>query len=226
MARKFNRGFRPNRKIKAEHRINEFIRVPEIRLVGDNFESINKAAGQTMETGIFPTRKIAAIARDMGLDLVEISPKAKPPVCRIIDYGKFLYERKKRAKEQQAKQVKVVVKEIRFGPNTDDHDFEFKLKHARKFLGEGAKVKAYVHFKGRSIVFKDRGKDLLRKFIDALKEEGSPEYGMRLEDRRMHCTLAPKKAKVAAPKKSKHKGPKDEKKAPKVNKESATKEDK
>lgn len=184
---------RPVRRNKAEHRINEYIRVPEIRLVGNNFEAISKAAGQDMQTGVFQTRKIVAIARDMGLDLVEISPKAKPPVCIIINYGKFLYERKKRAKEQQAKQVKVVVKEIRFGPNTDDHDFAFKLKHAKKFLEEGSKVKAYVHFKGRSIVFKDRGRNLLKRFIKELKEEGSPEYGMRLEDRRMHCTLAPKK---------------------------------
>lgn len=131
----------------------------------------------------------------MGLDLVEISPKADPPVCRIVDYKKFLYEQKKKQKELKAKQMKVVVKEIRFGPNTDDHDFNFKLKHARSFLEEGAKVKAYVFFRGRSIVFKENGEVLLLKFAQALEDVGAVENLPKLEGKRMIMMIAPKKKK-------------------------------
>jgi len=195
LAKKFNRGGRNRfkRNTEPEHRINKAIRIPEIRLVGDNFDAISEIAGTTIETGVFPTNQAIDWADKLDLDLVEISPKAAPPVCRIINYKKFLYERKRREKELKAKQVKVVVKEIRFGPNTDEHDFEFKLKHAKKFLTEGAKVKAYVQFRGRSIVFKSRGEDLLKRFISELEEYGVMDYRLKLEDRRMHCTLSPKK---------------------------------
>ncbi len=180
MARRSRKNFRPVRK-KPEFRINKFIRVPEVRLVGDNIEQ-----------GIYSTDKARELAESMELDLVEISPNAKPPVCRIIDYNKFLYERKKKQKEIQSKTKKTVVKEIRFGPNTDDHDFEFKLKHAEKFLKEGAKVKAYVHFKGRTIVFKERGELLLLKFAERLAELGALEQMPRMEGKRMHVFLSPK----------------------------------
>lgn len=193
-----NNNFRAKQEQLEEYRVNEQIRIPEIRLVGDNLEQVSAIAGENIETGIYPTRKMLAIADKMGLDLVEISPNASPPVCKIIDYRKFLYERKKRDKELKAKQVKTVIKEIRFGPNTDDHDFDFKVKHAQNFLDEGAKVKAYVHFKGRSIVFKERGEELLLRFIKALEDVGVPEYTPKLEERRMHCSLAPKKAKKKA----------------------------
>ncbi|MCP4440031.1 MAG: translation initiation factor IF-3 [Aureispira sp.] len=193
MRRRDNRRRFTRRVTENEHRINEHIRVPEIRLVGDNLEEVSKVAGEKVESGIYQTRKVKAWAETMELDLVEISPKAKPPVCKIINYKKFLYERKRREKDLKAKQVKVVVKEIRFGPNTDDHDFQFKLKHAQRFLEEGAKVKAYVQFKGRSIIFKDRGEVLLKKFIAELAEYGEPEFRLKMEDRRMHCTIAPKK---------------------------------
>lgn len=133
------------------------------------------------------------MAREAELDLVEISPGAVPPVCRIVDYKKFLYEQKKKQKELKAKSSKVVVKEIRFGPNTDDHDFEFKLNHAIKFLGEGAKVRAYVFFKGRSIVFKERGEELLLRFADRLEEHGKPEALPQLEGKKMQIILAPRK---------------------------------
>jgi len=140
-----------------------------------------------------PLTEALRLAEEAGLDLVEISPGAVPPVCRIIDYKKFLYEQKKKQKELKAKAAKVVVKEIRFGPNTDDHDFEFKLNHAIKFLGEGSKVKAYVFFKGRSIVFKERGEELLLRFADRLEEFGKPEALPQLEGKRMQIMLAPRK---------------------------------
>ena len=187
----------PPQQQQSEHRINDMIRVPEVRLVGDNFEALSALAGETLETGVFSLRKAMDLAEKAALDLVEITPNANPPVCRIMDYKKFLYERKRREKDLKAKQTKVVIKEIRFGPNTDDHDFEFKLKHAQNFLDEGSKVKAYVQFKGRSIVFKDRGKDLLDRFLKGLEDHGAPEYPPKMEDRRMHCTIAPKKAKKA-----------------------------
>lgn len=141
---------------------------------------------------MLPTRKALQIAEDEGLDLVEISPNAKPPVCKIIDYKKFLYEQKKKQKELKAKQSKVVVKEIRFGPNTDDHDFNFKLNHAKGFLKDGAKVKAYVFFKGRTIVFKDRGEILLLKFAQELEDYGVVESMPKLEGKRMTMMINPK----------------------------------
>ncbi len=140
-----------------------------------------------------PLAEALRLAEEAGLDLVEISPGAVPPVCRIIDYKKFLYEQKKKQKELKAKAAKVVVKEIRFGPNTDDHDFDFKLNHAIKFLGEGSKVKAYVFFKGRSIVFKERGEELLLRFADKLEDYGKPEALPQLEGKRMQIMLAPRK---------------------------------
>ena len=148
-----------------------------------------------METGIYPTRKAREIASELDLDLVEISPKAKPPVCKIIEYKKFLYEQKKREKALKSKATKVIVKEIRFGPNTDEHDFEFKKKHAVKFLESGAKLKAYVFFKGRSIVFKDQGQILLLRLAQELEDYGTVEQMPRLEGKRMTMFIASKKKK-------------------------------
>jgi len=174
-----------NDKIKNQYRVNEQIRVREVRIVGDN--------GST----VMPTRQALDMARDQGVDLVEISPTANPPVCRIIDYSKFLYQQKKRQKEMKAKQVKVEVKEIRFGPQTDEHDYQFKLKHAKEFLEEGNKVRAYVFFRGRSILFKEQGEVLLLRFANDLEEYGKVESMPSLEGKKMFLYLAPKKAGVA-----------------------------
>jgi translation initiation factor IF-3 len=152
-----------------------------------------------VEQGIYPIEQARRMAQEQNLDLVEISPTATPPVCRVIDYSKFKYEQKKKTRELKAKQTKVVIKEIRFGPNTDDHDFAFKLKHAQEFLKEGAKIKAYVHFVGRSIVFKERGEILLLKFAQALEDLGKVEQLPKLEGKRMFLYLAPKV--IAPPKK-------------------------
>lgn len=168
---------------KDQHRVNEKIRVPQVRLVGDN-----------VEQGVYSTREARQIAEEQELDLVEISPNADPPVCRIIDYQKFLYQQKKRQKEQKAKAVKVVVKEIRFGPQTDDHDYNFKLKHAINFLGEGAKVKAFVFFRGRAILFKEQGEVLLLRFANDLEDYAKVEQMPILEGKRMSIMLSPKKA--------------------------------
>ncbi len=167
---------------------NEQIRAREVRLVGDN-----------VEQGVYPLQKALRIARDQELDLVEISPTANPPVCRVLDYQKFLYQQKKKQKEQKAKATKVVVKEIRFGPQTDDHDYNFKLKHAIGFLQEGSKVKAYVFFRGRSILFKEQGEVLLLRFANDLEEYGKVEMMPVLEGKRMTIMLSPVKPK--APKK-------------------------
>jgi len=156
--------------------------VAQVRVVGDN-----------VEPAVMSTHDAIQLAREMELDLVEISPKADPPVCRIIEYKKFLYDQKKKQKEIKAKQQKVVVKEIRFGPNTDDHDFQFKLKHAKKFLQEGSKLKAYVFFRGRTIVFKERGEILLLKFAQELEEYGTVEQLPKLEGKRMTVMFNPKK---------------------------------
>jgi translation initiation factor IF-3 len=180
---------------EPQYRINQFIKIPRIRLVGDNLEEISEIAGQEITPDIYYTDKVLRWATEMGLDLVEISPNADPPVCKIIDYNKFLYLKKKKEKEIRAKTVKTVIKEIRFGPNTDEHDFEFKVRHARKFLEEGAKVKAYVHFKGRTIVFKDRGELLLLKFLAELEDLGVTEELPKLEGRRMIVMISPKKKK-------------------------------
>ncbi|NHF57704.1 translation initiation factor IF-3 [Flavobacteriaceae bacterium TP-CH-4] len=171
----------PRRENKNPHKINEKILAPQVRLVGDN-----------VEVGIYPIRVALDKAEEEGLDLVEISPKADPPVCKIIDYKKFLYEQKKREKLMKAKASKVVVKEIRFGPNTDDHDYEFKKKHAEKFLKDGAKLKAYVFFKGRSIVYKDQGEILLLRLASELEEWGKVEQMPKLEGKRMTMFIAPK----------------------------------
>ena len=162
--------------------VNERIRAKEVRLVGDN-----------VENGIYPIQQAQKIADDMELDLIEISPTAQPPVCKILDYSKFLYQQKKRLKEQKAKATKVVVKEIRFGPQTDDHDYNFKLKHAQSFLQEGSKVKAYVFFKGRSILFKEQGEVLLLRFANDLEEYGKVEQMPVLEGKRMIIMISPKK---------------------------------
>ncbi|MBP8239825.1 MAG: translation initiation factor IF-3 [Saprospiraceae bacterium] len=190
LAKRFNDPD-PNR---SQYRINEQIRIPEVRLVGDSFEKISEVVGETVEAGVYPTRKAREWAERMELDLVEISPNAVPPVARITDFNKFLYDKKKKEKEIKAKASKTVIKEIRFGPNTDDHDFEFKVRHAKGFLEEGAKVKAYVQFKGRAIVFKDRGELILLRFLKELEELGAAEALPRLEGRRMHVIITPKKA--------------------------------
>ncbi len=173
---------------KQQYRINEQIRVSEVRIAGEGSESV-----------VMPTYKAIQLAEQKGVDLVEISPNANPPVCRLIDYSKFLYQQKKKQKEIKAKQVKVDVKEIRFGPQTDDHDYNFKLKHAQGFLSDGDKVKAYVFFRGRSILFKEQGEVLLLRFAADLEEYGKVESMPVLEGKRMTMFIAPKK--VAAPKK-------------------------
>ena len=172
-------------KKQNQYRINEQIRVREVRIVGES--------GST----VMPTRQALDMARQEGVDLVEISPNANPPVCRLIDYSKFLYQQKKRQKEMKAKQVKVEVKEIRFGPQTDEHDYQFKLKHAQEFLQEGNKVRAYVFFRGRSILFKEQGEVLLLRFANDLEEWGKVESMPSLEGKKMFLYLAPKKAGVA-----------------------------
>ena len=151
--------------------------------------------GDNVEVGVYPIRQALDKSEELGLDLVEISPKADPPVCKIMEYKKFLYEQKKREKMMKAKATKVIVKEIRFGPNTDDHDYDFKKKHAEKFLKDGAKLKAYVFFKGRSIVYKDKGEILLLKLAQELEEWGKVEQLPRLEGKRMTMFIAPKKSK-------------------------------
>lgn len=178
-----------NDTLKGQHRINEQIRAKEVRIVGDNIES-----------AVYPIAQALKLAEQHEADLVEISPNAVPPVCRIIDYSKFLYQLKKRAKEQKAKQVKVNVKEIRFGPQTDEHDYNFKLKHAIGFLQDGDKVKAYVFFKGRSILFKEQGEVLLLRFANDLEDYAKVEQMPLLEGKRMTISLSPKK--TGAPKKA------------------------
>lgn len=171
--------------MKNQYRVNEQIRVREVRIVGED--------GST----VVPTRQALDMARDQSVDLVEISPNANPPVCRLIDYSKFLYQQKKRQKEMKAKQVKVEVKEIRFGPQTDEHDYQFKLKHAKEFLEDGNKVRAYVFFRGRSILFKEQGEVLLLRFANDLEDYGKVEGMPSLEGKKMFLYLAPKKAGVA-----------------------------
>ena len=194
MARRQPRRNR-NQKEEIRFRINDFIKVPEVRLVGDNLEAVAAFAGKPIAPEVYNTTQVKKWAYGMGLDLVEISPNAKPPVVKIIDYRKFLYDQKKKQKEIKSKAVKTVVKEIRFGPNTDDHDFDFKTKHAKKFLEEGAKVKAYVQFRGRTIVFKERGELLLLRFLKELDEHGAAEALPKMEGRRMSVMVQPKKKK-------------------------------
>ena len=174
-----------NDKMKNQYRVNEQIHVREVRVVSEDGSEV------------MPTRKAMDLARQQGVDLVEISPNAQPPVCRLIDYSKFLNQQKKRQKEMKQKQVKVEVKEIRFGPQTDEHDYQFKLKHAQEFLLEGNKVRAYVFFRGRSILFKEQGEVLLLRFANDLEEYGKVESMPALEGKKMFLYLAPKKAGVA-----------------------------
>jgi translation initiation factor IF-3 len=175
----FNPRFRKEQQ--QEHRTNHMIRVPQVRLVGEN-----------IEVGVYSIQEALKMAQEQGLDLVEISPNADPPVCKIIDYNKFLYEKKKKEKEMKAKSKASEVKEIRFTPNTDDHDFDFKAKHAEKFLKDGNKVKAYVQFKGRAIQFKERGELLLLKFAERLNDAGVLEGMPKMEGKRMLAIWAPK----------------------------------
>lgn len=178
-ANRYGRGM--SKAKEPEHKINERIRATQVRLVGDN-----------VEVGVYSLQEALRIADQQELDLVEISPNADPPVCKVVDYKKFLYEQKKKKKEQKANTVKQEVKEIRFGPNTDEHDFEFKLKHAEKFLKEGNKVRAYVFFKGRAIVYKERGEVLLLQFAQKLQELGKVEQLPRLEGKKMFLLMSPK----------------------------------
>jgi translation initiation factor IF-3 len=178
------RRYPPRGRVEEPYKVNGKITAREIRLVGEN-----------VTVGIYSVSEAMKIAQDQGLDLVEISPKADPPVCKVIDYSKFKYDQKKKQKEIKAKASKTVIKEIRFGPNTDDHDFNFKLKHAQNFLEDGAKVKAYVQFRGRAIVYKDRGEILLLKFAQALEEYAKVEQLPKLEGKRMFLFLSPKVAK-------------------------------
>ena len=191
-------GQRPGQRggKQEPYAVNERIHAREVRLVGDN-----------VEPGIYPLQQALKIAQSQELDLIEISPTAEPPVCRVLDYQKFLYQQKKRQKEQKQKAVKTVVKEIRFGPQTDDHDYNFKLKHAQGFLKEGSKVKAYVFFRGRSILFKEQGEVLLLRFANDLEDLGKVEMMPVLEGKRMSIMIAPLKT------------PKKEPKAPKEGKE-------
>lgn len=172
-----------NDNLKNQYRVNEQIRAREVRIVGDDIESV-----------VLPLHKALSLAEEKELDLVEISPNAAPPVCRLVEYSKFLYQLKKRAKEQKAKQVKIDVKEIRFGPQTDEHDYNFKLKHAISFLKDGDKVKAYVFFKGRSILFKEQGEVLLLRFANDLEDYGKVDMMPVLEGKRMTIILSSKKA--------------------------------
>lgn len=179
------RNNRINNRKEDLHKINGNIRAREVRLVGEN-----------VEQGVYSTQEALRLADQLELDLVEISPNAEPPVCKIMDYQKFLYQQKKKQKEAKAKSVKVVVKEIRFGPQTDDHDFNFKLKHAKTFLEEGAKVKAYVFFKGRSILFKEQGEVLLLRFATELEDLAKADQLPALEGKKMIMMLSPKKQPV------------------------------
>ena len=190
--RPMNGGNKPQqgmrgRRVEKENpnRINNEITAPMVRIVGDNVEP----------NLVVPIKQAIAMADEMELDLIEISPNAEPPVCRIADYQKFLYQQKRKAKEIKAKQVKVVVKEIRFGPQTDDHDYNFKLKHAENFIKEGAKVKASVFFRGRSIVFKEQGEILLLRFATDLEEIAKVELMPKLDGKKMNMILAPKSKK-------------------------------
>ena len=195
--------FRPNnnnannqkREIEPEHRINDLIKVPEIRLVGDALEDLSVKVGETITPGIYKTVKVKEWANKADLDLIEITPNATPPVCRIADYAKFLYQKRKREKEIKANTTKTVIKEIRFTPETGDHDIDFKVRHATEFLQEGAKVRAFVQFKGRGITFKDRGNLVLLRFLEALAEFGTPESLPQMDGKRMFVIVTPKKKK-------------------------------
>jgi len=183
MAIRRRKNFQPRRR-GPEHNLNTYIKHPEVRITGDGVES-----------KVCSIQEALQIARDMEMDLVEIAAQAKPPVCRIVDYKKFLYDKKKKEKEIKAKAQKTVIKEIRFTPNTDTHDFEFKAKHAEGFLSDGAKLKVYVQFRGRSIVFKDQGFELMNKFIDRMGEDIKVDQAPKMEGRRIVMFLSSNKAK-------------------------------
>lgn len=176
------RSNQPQKGNEKQHRINQEIRAKEVRVVGEDLE----------KQGIMSLQEALQLADEMGLDLVEISPQANPPVCKIIDYQKFLYQQKKKQKEMKAKAAKIVVKEIRFGPNTDEHDYNFKLKHAQNFINEGAKVRAFVLFKGRSILYKEQGEILLLRLANDLEDIAKVEQLPKLEGKKMSILLAPK----------------------------------
>lgn len=212
MTRRHRKNFRP--KNEPRFQINGQIRASKIRLVGDNLADISQVVGKTIEPGVYSTRHAQEMANAMELDLVEISPKADPPVCKIINYKKFLYQRKKKEKEIKSNTVKTEIKEIRFGPNTDDHDFKFKCRHAEKFLQGGKKVRATVQFRGRSIVFKERGELLLLKFIQELEEFGYAEALPKMEGRKMFVFIAPNKN--AKSKKKNQSSKKEKSRAPKT----------
>ena len=190
-----------------DYQINKSILSSKIRIVGENFDELSEVAGKKIESEVYPTSQVLEWAYELGLDVVVISPNANPPVARVIDFRKFLYQKKKKEKEIKSNTAKTVIKEIRFGPNTDEHDFDFKLRHAQRFLQEGAKVKAYVHFRGRTIVFKDRGELLLLKFLKNLEDYGSAENLPKMEGRRMTVIVSPTK-KASAKKKVAKKAPK------------------
>ncbi|MBK7226631.1 MAG: translation initiation factor IF-3 [Saprospiraceae bacterium] len=189
----FRRPISKADEIRGQYTLNENIRSASVRLVGEDLDEISRIAGKEIEAGIYTTSEAIKWAYDLGMDLVVITDKSNPPVCKIIDLNKFLYLKKKKEKEIKAKSAKVVLKEIRFGPNTDDHDFDFKLKHAIKFLEEGAKVKAYVQFRGRAIVYKERGELVLLKFLKELESYGSAEELPKLEGKRMNLIISPRK---------------------------------
>jgi translation initiation factor IF-3 len=182
MAKQVGKNYRRDRRPEPQHKVNERIRAATVRVVGENLQS----------PGVYSLAEALKLADELDLDLVEISPNADPPVCRVVDYQKFLYQQKKKQKEMKAKTTKIVVKEIRFGPNTDDHDYDFKMKHALKFLEEGAKVKAFVFFKGRTILFKEKGEILLLKLAQDLEEIAKVEQLPKLEGKRMTMFLTPK----------------------------------
>jgi len=182
MAIKRRRSRPPFRRRGPEHNINKFITAPEVRVTGEGIEQ-----------GVYPIQTALEMAKEQGLDLVEIASKAVPPVCQVVDYKKFLYDKKKKEKEIKAKSQKTIIKEIRFTPHTDKHDFEFKAKHAENFLKDGAKVKVYVQFKGRAIVFKDKGYALLEKFIERMYEHGKAEHQPKLDGRRISIFISPLK---------------------------------
>lgn len=183
----------PKKEVEPEHRLNRKITVPEVRIVGDALEELSEIVGEEVKPGVFPTAKALFWAEKGEIDLVEITPNANPPVCRLVDYSKFLYQKKRKEKEIKANTVKTVIKEIRFTPETGDHDIEFKVRHAQEFLTEGAKVRAYVQFKGRGVTFLDRGNLVLLKFLQALEDVGLPEALPKMEGKRMTVTINPKK---------------------------------
>ena len=191
MARRRRKTHNRKPDIRNLYRVNRDIQAPEVRLVGDNFDEVSELVGHKVDPGVFPTRVAQNWAQELGIDLVEISPKASPPVCKLIEFNKFIYERKRKEKEIKSKTVKTVVKEIRFGPNTDDHDFDFKIRHAREFLGQGNKVKVTMMFRGRQLAHVDIGRRVLDRVSETLGDIGKIEMHPKLEGRNMTMVIAP-----------------------------------